>query len=85
MVDVTQSNDHCAGLPVTQCRPWPAEGVWSEARAAPAVCTGAGKRAQRFRAASSFRVIRGVLTSNGASVRLADVAKRIPYSPRERA
>ena len=69
-------------LPVTQCRPWPAEDVWSEARAAPALCTGAGKRAQRFLAASSFRVIRGVLTSNGASVRLADVAKRIAYSPR---
>jgi hypothetical protein len=45
--------------------------------AAPAMRTGAGKRAQRFRAASPFRVIRDVLTSNGASVRLADVAKRI--------
>jgi hypothetical protein len=28
-------DDHWAGLPVTQCRPWPAEDVWSEPRAAP--------------------------------------------------
>jgi hypothetical protein len=38
---------------------------------------GRGKRAQRFRA-SSFFVIRGVLTSKGASVRPTDVAKHIP-------
>jgi len=74
-----------AGLPIRQCRPWPAEAVWSEARAAPAVWTGAGKRAQRFLAASPFTVIRGVLKSNGASVRLAHVAKHIRYSPRKRA
>jgi hypothetical protein len=63
---------------VTQCRPWPAEAVWSEARAAPARCAGAGKRAERFLAASPVPVIRDVLTSKGASVRLADVASRIP-------
>ena len=51
-------DDHWAGLPVTQCRPWPAEDVWSEARAAPALCTGAGKRAERFPAASSRPAIR---------------------------
>ena len=54
-------DDHDAGLPVTQCRPWPAEDVWSEPRAAPARYTGAGKRAERFHAASSRPAIRAVL------------------------
>ena len=71
-------NGRGAGLPVTQCRPWLAEAVWSEARAAPAMRPGAGKRAQRFHAASSFRVIRDVLRSIGASVRLADVVQQHP-------
>ena len=45
----------------------------------------AGKRAERFRAASSRRVIRVVHATTGASVRLTCVAKRIPYSPRPQA
>ena len=78
-------DDHWAGLPVTQCRPWPAEDVWSEARAAPAMCTGAGKRAERFPAASSRPAIRPVLTTPGASAATHRSSTRIPYSPRMRA
>ena len=70
---------------MTQCRPWPAEDVWSEPRAAPAMCTGAGKRAQRFPAASSRPAIRPVLTTAGASAATHLSSKRIPYSPRARA
>ena len=84
--NVTHSMMTCAGLPLTPCWLWLAEAVWSEAGAAPAMCTGAGKRAQRFRAASSFPVIRNVLKSEWRiGARLADAAKRIPYSPRQRA
>ena len=78
-------DDHWAGLPVTPCRPWPAEDVWSEPRAAPAMCTGAGKRAERFHAASSRPAIRAVLTTPGASAATHRSSKRIPYSPRARA
>ena len=77
-------DDHWAGLPVTQCRPWPAEDVWSEARAAPAMCTGAGKRAERFPAASSRPAIRPVLTPPGASAATHRSSNRIPL-PRMRA
>jgi hypothetical protein len=44
----------------------------------------AGKRAQRFVAASSVIVIRVDLMTTGASVRLAYVAQTHPYSPRLR-
>ena len=71
-------DDHWAGLPVTQGRPWPAEDVWSEARAAPAMCTGAGKRAERFPAASSRPAIRPVRTTPGASAATHRSSKRIP-------
>ena len=75
-----------AGLPVTQCRPWTAEALGARHALRPACLhRGAGKRAERFRAASSWRVIRVVLTTPGASVRLAGVAHPHPYSPRERA
>jgi hypothetical protein len=39
---------------------------------------GAGTRAQRFLAPTSYRVIRALLITPIASVRLEDVAKRIP-------
>ena len=78
-------DDRWAGLPVTQRRPWPAEDVWSEPRAAPARCTGAGKRAERFHAASSRPAIRPVLRTPGASAATHRSSKRIPYSPRARA
>ena len=84
--DRRASVDDCwAGLPVTQRRPWPAEDVWSEPRAAPARCTGAGKRAERFHAASSRPAIRAVLTTPGASGATHLSSSRIPYSPRTRA
>ena len=54
-------------------------------RCAPRERWGAGKRAERFHAASSWRVIRAVLTTRGASVRLACVAHTHPLSPRWRA
>ena len=75
----------CAELPVTQCRPWPAEDVWSEARAAPGLFTGAGKRAERYHAASSRPAIRAVLITPGASGATHMSSNRIPYSPRTRA
>ena len=71
------SDHQDAGLPVTQRRPWPAEAVWSEARAAPARRTGAGKRSERFLAASLFRVIRDVLNSNGGDCACQMSLKRI--------
>ena len=82
---VSAVDDHFAGLPVTQCRPWPAEDVWSEARAAPARYTGAGKRAERFHAASSRPAIRAALTTPRASAASHLSPNRIPYSPRARA
>ena len=74
-----------AGLPVTQCRPWPAEDVWSEPRAAPVCSRAREKRAERFHAASSRPAIRAVLTTPGASGATHLSSSRIPYSPRTRA
>ena len=78
-------DDHFAGLPVTQCRPWPAEDVWSEPCAAPARYTGAGKWAERFHAASSRPAIRAARTTPRASAASHLSPNRIPYSPRARA
>ena len=82
---VPQSMITMPGLPVTQCRPWPAEDVWSEPRAAPARYTGAGKWAERFHAASSRPAIRARLTTPRASAASHLSSNRIPYSARARA
>ena len=77
-VDVQGCRSRSAGLG----RPRPLE---RGTRCAPPAARGAGKRAERFRVASSWRVIRAVLTTPAASVRLACVAHPHPYSPRGRA
>ena len=81
------SADRCdgAGLPVTQCWPWTTEDLGASHALRPSRARGAGKRAERFHAASSWRVIRVALTTPAASVRLADDVHAHPYSPRVRA
>jgi hypothetical protein len=61
-------------------------GRWSEGARRDAPSQGAGKRPERFRAASSVHVIRVDLTRPPAHLRARHVSHtRIPYSPRQRA